>query len=142
MWIDDRPITVNGRTYTFRFKTKEAMALQKHFAVNGKVPSVPDLVNRALVEESIEHAVALLWAGFRTHHPELTMDDVVAIFDEIGSIQIGGVFQDAAQSLSPDPADMKELGVPERPPEAAQSAKKKTKPRNGDGSISSPATAA
>jgi hypothetical protein len=137
-------LPINGRTYTFRFKTREAIALQKHFTTNGKIPRLSDLLSKAWEEESIEHVVALLWVGLRTHQPELTLDDAMALFDELGSVALSGVTKDVAQSMVPDPEDVKELGIPERPQAAqeAQPAKKRGRKPNGGASTFLPESAA
>ena len=49
---------------------------------------------------------AVVWAGLRTHHPELTREDVRRMLDDMGTVPAMGVFTQAsaafAASLEPE----------------------------------------
>lgn len=142
MWIEDRPFTINGRTYTFVFKSKALMEWQKLHSHNGKVADLFELRRKA-GDGDLEHVVGFVWAGLRKHHPDVTVDDVWNWIDESGSIdQFVLIMAQLLPSTVPDAADLKELGVPERPPVPAQGKTAKKSRGTGERSTSTRADAA
>lgn len=105
-------VVVNGKTYTLTLKTAALMALQKHFGVIDLDP-----IFHKVMEGSIEHSVAFLWACLRKYHGEITFDECVNWVDDASGINtLMAQFGDLADSAHPDPADLAELPKPEKTP--------------------------
>lgn len=142
MWIDEKPLTINGRRYTFVFKSRALMEWQNLHSANGKIADIFD-IRRKATEGSLEHLMGFVWAGLRKHHPDVTIDDVWNMVDEAGSIdQFVIILGQLLPSMVPDHADLKELGVEERPPVPAQGKPAKKSRGTGEKSTSTRADAA
>lgn len=78
----DHAVTLGGRAYTLRYSIKAMVALQDHFGLR----SVSE-VGRRLVDAEAFGAldvVAVVHAGLRTHHPDVTVEALTDLLDEIG----------------------------------------------------------
>ncbi|HSH40544.1 MAG TPA: GTA-gp10 family protein [Arenicellales bacterium] len=107
----DRTIEVNGTTYTLRFSIRAMAALQDHYGL----PSL-DAVGKKLQDTenlSIEDMVAIMWAGLRTHHRDLTMDDALDMLDELGVNGMQQTLGEAMAGAMPD--DDGQEADPDRP---------------------------
>lgn len=106
-------LRANGSTYRLAMKTAALSALQKRLSPPGQLLKLDTLVkemSRRLMEESIDHVVVFVWAALQKHHPGTTEDEAMGIIDDAGGITaLTPVFTELASSMSPDPADLKEL---------------------------------
>lgn len=86
----DRTISLGGRNLVIRFSVRAVMALRDAW----KVVDDPDEVEGALTADqkvyerlgknTFDDFPTILWAATRTHHPELTLEDVISLLDEAG----------------------------------------------------------
>ncbi|MGH9594334.1 MAG: GTA-gp10 family protein [Bryobacteraceae bacterium] len=80
----DIQFDLDGRPYTLRFSAKALAALQDYWqlenlsAVNAKLLEID---NGGL---AVADLAALLWAGLRTHHPDVTIEKADDLLDSIG----------------------------------------------------------
>lgn len=77
--LADRQVEVGGKVYTLRFSIKAMAALQEHF----QLPSLNDLQG-AMAKVGAGDVAGVIWAGLRTHHPEVTKDQAMEIADDLG----------------------------------------------------------
>jgi len=75
----DRQIVALGRSWTLRFSLKALGALQEHFGLE-----TLDGLQAAMARLSAADVAAILWAGLRSHHPEVTQQQALDMADEIG----------------------------------------------------------
>lgn len=98
--VADRQITIGDNSYTLRFSVRAMAALQDHYqlpsltAVGAKLQDSDNL--------SITDMVAMLWAGLRTYHPEITFDEALGMLDDMGIENMQSVLGDAMQGAMPD----------------------------------------
>jgi hypothetical protein len=138
-------LTLGGTSYRFRLGAEALIAFQEQFRVNGDAPSVRELL-RQYQRESLVHIRALLWAGLREHHPDITLTGVADLIDAAAPSEIQAVLGGMADSTQPDPADVAALGLDGngRPPAAQaegtgrQARKRKARASTGAPSISPP----
>lgn len=77
----DRQITVGDRSYTVRFSIKAMAALQDHYSL----ASIDEVgAHLAQMKFGLGDITAILWAGLRSRHPEVTLDQAEDIVDEAG----------------------------------------------------------
>lgn len=129
-------LVIEGRTYTFALKTVGLMALQKHFSTPDRVASIGHILAR-VNEGSLEHIVAFLWASLRKYHPEMTIDQTMALIDDAGLDTLMDGIAGVAESTQPDPQDAIELGMVATNPHKAQTRRRGT----GASGTSQPAAA-
>lgn len=80
----DVQFAIDGRPLTLRFSARALAALQDYWQLSNL-----DEVGQKLSEIesgglSVQDAAAMFWAGLRTHHKELTVDDALDLLDSIG----------------------------------------------------------
>lgn len=73
-----------GGSYTLRLGAVAIAALQDHWKLANFDETMEQITLLEGKELSIGDYTAILWAGLRTHHANLTMDDALEIFDVIG----------------------------------------------------------
>lgn len=75
-------ISVGGKSYTLKYSLKAYVALQDYF----KVASIDEVMQRLNdpTKLNIMDIVAMLWAGFRSHHKDVTLDDAFDMADTMG----------------------------------------------------------
>lgn len=131
-------LEIEGRPYTLVFDLDAMEAIEEHFNQDwGEIQP-------RLTKGSIRVSRVMLWAMFRSHHPEVTFDESKRLIDAAGGIRaMGSIIETAMRNASPDEADLKELGVgKERPPSAQPIRKSRHDQQSGVGSISMPASVA
>lgn len=96
----DRQIEIGEESYTLRFSVRAMAALQDHYqlssltAVGEKLSDGDNL--------SINDMVAMLWAGLRTHHADVTFEQATDILDDMGLENMQSVLGEALQGAMPD----------------------------------------
>lgn len=115
-------MVVDGVEYTLVLNTDVMATLEDHFSTPQKDVTWDEIWGRVL-RGSVKTVRALIWAMLRPHHPTLTIADAGVLIDNAGGFAgLTDILQQAGASSTPDPADVKELGVPARP-RAAQGAR-------------------
>lgn len=124
----DRPLTVDGKTYTLRYSFRAMAALQDHYGL----PSLQDVGKRLSDSESLGAAdiAAILWAGLRTHHGDLSMEDAFNMLDELGLDGIQQVVSEGFAAASSDPEVGDEAKADPRKP-GRSTGSSKTRGRSG-----------
>lgn len=97
--LADRQLEAGGRVYTLRFSVRAMAALQDHYGVASFNDVAERLQNVAAIGAG--DLVAIVWAGLRTHHPEVTKDEVLGILDEIGPAGVLAVTGEAFAAAAP-----------------------------------------
>jgi hypothetical protein len=104
-------VKVKDKTYTLTLKTAGLMALQQHFSTPDKLADLSEIFQRVM-NDSIEHQVAMVWACLRKYHPEVTFTDAVDWIDDAEGLQALTTHIDSLSAASqPDPADLAELST-------------------------------
>lgn len=103
----------DGRTFTIRYSIRAQAALQKHFGLPSLAAVGARLSDGANL--GVDDIVALLWAGLRTHHPEMGLDDAMEIADDLGPAGLMAFVQGAFGAAAPPPAPGGEPDAPDRP---------------------------
>lgn len=81
--LADRQVTIGGSRFTLRFSVRAMAALQEHWglpsfkAVGARMAELGD-------DLGVDDLVGILWAGLRTHHPDVTKEDVLDLVDAAG----------------------------------------------------------
>lgn len=103
----DRQIVIDRdgeqQTYTLRFSIRAMAALQDHYGLASL-----DAVGRKLQDTenlAIQDMVAIMWAGLRTHHRDMTMDHAMDILDELGVEGMQRTLGEAMDGAMPEAED-------------------------------------
>lgn len=121
-------MTVDGVDYTLVLNMDVMATLEDHFSTPQKEVFWDEIWGRVL-RGSVKTVRALIWAMLQQRHPTLTIAEVSTLIDRAGGFPgLTQILQQAAGETTPDPADVKELGVSKRP-RAAQG----TRARRGIG---------
>lgn len=95
----DRQITAAGQTYTVRFGLRAILALQDTWQLDDEKQV------QARVEKADNRDFAtIMWAALRTHHPELTQEEVLGWLDDAGMdgmVGMAGQLQGAMEAAQP-----------------------------------------
>lgn len=75
----DKQVTMAGKTWTLRMSIKAVMRLKDHW----KLGTDEEVVKR-LNRPGLTDVAALVWAGLATHHPDVSLDEVIDAIDEEG----------------------------------------------------------
>lgn len=95
----ERQLVVGDQRYTLKYSARAWAALQDHYAL----PSL-NAVQARLADPDrfgIPDMVAVIWAGMRTHHRDVSPDDVLGMIDEIGLEETGRAIADAFAGAAP-----------------------------------------
>ncbi|CAN5480752.1 hypothetical protein BH10PSE7_BH10PSE7_15500 [soil metagenome] len=95
----DRQIEVSGRSYTLRYSLKAMAALQDHYGL-ASIDEVAQHLSDAN-RMGVNDIVALIWAGLRTHHPEVTQEQTLDLVDELGVAEMTSTIRDAFGAALP-----------------------------------------
>lgn len=99
----DRQIKIGGKPYKIVFGYRASLALQDHWGLE---------TDEALFErlqkpqQKMRDFRDILWAALRTHHPEITVEDVTDMLDKEGVAGLAQSVQEAIAAAQP-PADAK-----------------------------------
>lgn len=118
----DRQVTLGERTLTLRYGLKAMAAMQDHYGL----ASLDEVGARMQDTSSMsaEDLVAFVYAGTRSHHPELTAEEVMDLLDAAGLESLGRVIGEAFEAAA-DPGSGSGAGQSgaegggENPPTAA-----------------------
>jgi hypothetical protein len=139
------PIELNGTIYTLeldieQFEQLEELLTPPAFAgPAGQQLSYKQIIARAMLGQA-RYFTRVIWVALRTHHPDMKLEDVRALIQSVGGIDafdqlVGRLATDA----TPDPQDLKALGIPENPPKAQTRKRRMNARSTGDRSTSVPA---
>lgn len=112
----DIQFSLDGQPRTLRFSAKALAALQDHWQIEDL-----DAVARKLGEIEggklgIHDAAAMLWAGLRTHHPDVTLDEALDLLDGMGLANFETLLSSAITAASSGGGD----SAPANPPKPAR----------------------
>lgn len=102
--LADRQFTLGGETYTLRFSVRAMGALQDHFGLKS-LNQVGERLQQLGADLGVEDLAAVLWAGLRSHHPEISKDDALGLLDDAGLDGLDSVVGEAFAAAAPDDAD-------------------------------------
>lgn len=119
--------------YTLVLNTGAMARLEEHFSTPTKETTWDEVWARVL-KGSVRTVRALLWAMLQTHHPSVTIEQAGVLIDQAGGFEgLIDILDKAGYQATPDPRDVKELGVAKSRPRTAQ----KSRLRRGTGAASS-----
>lgn len=108
-------LTVNGKTYTLVLNTAAMASLEEHYSTPNHEASWDECWARVM-KGNVRAVRALIWAMLRTHHPDITLEQAGVVIDGAGGfIGMTNLLKGASESATPDPNDLKALGVKENP---------------------------
>ena len=76
----DQQVTLAGKTWTLRYSVKAMLALKDAW----QLKSDGEIAARLEQSKSMDDFITTIWAGMRTHHPEMSRDDVLVLLDDSG----------------------------------------------------------
>jgi hypothetical protein len=124
---------IGGKNYLLVLNTGVMAALEEHFSTPQHDVTWDQLWLRVL-RGSAKTVRALIWAMLLPHQPTITLEQASALIDEAGGFEgLTKILSQAGKHSTPDPKDIKDLGVPKRP----QRAQTKTTRRGTGGASSS-----
>lgn len=80
----DIQFALDGKPLTLRFSARALAALQDHWQLGDLDQVAGKLAEIEQGKLSVQDAAAMLWAGLRTHHPEVTLDEAFDVLDGMG----------------------------------------------------------
>lgn len=89
----ERQISIAGKSYTLKYSARAWAALQDHFGLSSLKAVQARLADQD--QFGVGDMVAVLWAGLRTHHREVSQDDVLEMIDAMGLEEAGNAVGDA-----------------------------------------------
>lgn len=95
----ERQISVAGKSYTLKYSARAFAALQDHYGLKS-MKAVQERLGDA-EQFGIDDMVAVIWAGLRTHHRDVSKDDVLGMIDELGLEQAGAAIGAAFAGAAP-----------------------------------------
>lgn len=108
-------ITVDETTYTMVFNMGAMIAAEEKAEAIGMPLTWDEIVTRA-DKGSARCFRLFIWAMLSKHHPQLTLDQVSDLIDQVGgAIGMQRAVQAAHRGLQPDPKDAQALGPAPRP---------------------------
>lgn len=78
--LQDVQIELGGRSLTLRFSVKATLALKERWGLENDRE-----VQAKMAKASMSEFIDIVWAGLRTHHPEISHDDVMTFLDDAGA---------------------------------------------------------
>ena len=98
--LQDVQIELGGRSLTLRFSIKATLALKERWGLENDRE-----VQAKMAKASMSEFIDIVWAGLRTHHPEISHDDVMTFLDDAGADGLTDMVTRAieASSVPPNP---------------------------------------
>lgn len=100
----DRQLVVGDRVFTLRYSVRAMAAMQEHFGLDNLTQTAARVYGLASAGANIDDLVALLWAGLRTHHPEITKAEVLNTVDDMGLDWLQVAIAEGLMAAAPEPA--------------------------------------
>lgn len=91
----DRQISLAGHTLTIRYSLKATLALKDAWGL-----ASDNEIEARMQSPGLDDFVTILWAGLRTHHPDVTREDVLDWADDAGLDGIQQAMGDAIDGAS------------------------------------------
>ena len=104
-------LRLGGVAYTLKLGTAALVEFQESLATPDGV--VPDIAS-AMAEVKrgrLKYVRAMLWAGLRKHHRELTIEAVDDLIDASDPAEVGQLLGSLGASTQPSRADLEALGI-------------------------------
>lgn len=113
------------QTYTLVLDMDAMVALEEHFSTPSH-DATWDEISVKVQKGSVRIVRALIWAMLQRHHPGTSLVDAGHIIDAAGGImKLEKVMRAVSRAMSPDQADVEELGQAKgNPPQADAKPKK------------------
>ena len=116
-------VVIAGTSYTLVKRFKACVEAEAMLRSLGR-PTTWGEIEKGLDSNSAESISVIIWALLHTYHPDMTLDDVYAMLDEVGADVVGQAIGSAFMAAIPDQRDVKAL---------AQSRPRKAQPIRGTG---------
>lgn len=97
--LQDVQIELGGRSLTLRYSIKATLALKERWGLENDRE-----VQAKMAKASMGEFIDIVWAGLRTHHPEISHDDVMTYLDDAGADGLTDMVTSALEASSA-PAD-------------------------------------
>lgn len=110
----DKPITIGGKNLNLRFSLRAMIALKDHWKLSddedmqakGATTGDQKVIDR-LSNPTMEDFVVIVWAACRSHHPEMTLDDVLSLIDDGGIAGLRETLDSVIKAGAPPPQKKK-----------------------------------
>lgn len=97
--LQDVQIELGGRSLTLRYSIKATLALKERWGLENDRE-----VQARMAKASMAEFIDIVWAGLRTHHPDISHDQVVDMLDDAGADGLTDLVTNALDASSA-PAD-------------------------------------
>jgi hypothetical protein len=125
-------IEIAGKSYTLVLNTNGLIALQDACSTPKAITPIEDIY-AAVMQGSLRHVRAFLWAALQKYHPQFSLVDVGDLIDQAGGITgMGEIMQRVQRASEPDAADARELA---KPGAGANPPKARVRRRRGTGDV-------
>lgn len=94
--LQDVGVTIGGRSLTLRYSIRATLALKERWGLEHDRE-----VQARMAKPSMSDFIDIFWAGLRTHHPEITPDDVLGILDDAGADGMADAVAQALEAAAP-----------------------------------------
>ena len=131
----DIPYQFNGSSYTLRLDSDAMVAMETAASTGEKEITFAQVMAKAQ-RGSWTYQRILVWASLQAHHPEITLKQAGDLMLASAQAEVARAMTDLATSATPDPEDLKELGVPPARPPSAQGTRERARRRRGTGAPS------
>lgn len=119
----------DGVSYRLRYSIKAMGALQDHYSLS----SINEVAERLQIDSEMgaDDIVAIVWAGLRSHHPEVTKPQVLDMLDELGLEEMQVLMTKAFAAQAP----RGEAGSDDRENPPPKAATKRKRSRSGPSTV-------
>jgi hypothetical protein len=118
------PLEIDGKVYKLELTINGLVALEELLSTDDKLVTFDTVIQRVNAG-SVKHIRAFIWAALQEHHKDITLTGAGKLIQAAGGME--GMFNQISamtQSVTPDPADVKELGVESERPLKARAVKR------------------
>lgn len=110
--LQDVQIELGGRSLTLRYSIKATLALKERWGLDNDRE-----VQARMAKATMAEFIDIVWAGLRTHHKEITHDEVVDMLDDAGAEGLTDMVTAALEaSVAPDDNSRPRAGQPDQTP--------------------------
>jgi hypothetical protein len=117
---ESRPVVIEieGKSYRLELTINGIVALEELLSTNDRMVTYGEVMQR-VTAGSVTYQRAFFWAVLREHHAEVTLKEAGRLMQALGGLEgMATQFEKLNQSATPDPEDVKALGVEARPRKA------------------------